>query len=750
MKKLYFIALLAVAFSAYAAHITPEQALARLQSDGPRKVAPQVARYQLIEQNAYNELYLFTTGEKGGGYVILPADDSAAPLLGYSDSGVLDLTNPNLAYWLEAYNREITADASNSSRRPMMRLSRPAIAPMTSTRWNQSAPYNELCPEQNGSRCVTGCVATAMAQVLKYHNYPVKGTGTHSYTWNGQTLSFDYASTTFDWDNMTDTYGSTSTDEEKNAVATLMYACGVAVDMSYSPTESGAVSRAMGTALLDYFGYDKGLQMLYRDYYGLSDWEDLVYSELNEGRPVLYGGQGSAGGHQFVCDGYSADGYFHFNWGWGGLSDGYFLLTALDPPSLGIGGGAGGFNYGQCIMTGVQPPTADNAEAYLLYCGGFSVSAVSVELGKDISFGNGFYNYGYFSTPAGTHIGIKVEPSDGSDPIYLSNTYAEIKPEYGFSALTTQLPATLASGTYTLTPVYQIPGRDWEIIRSPLSGNNTLTATVSGSTATFSAPDAAKISVADLKLETALYWGETCKISFSVTNSGKSEFYDGLIPVLISADGTSLVAQGATYPIDVLAGATEQAEYIGTFTAETTPAAGTYLLGICDPSGRLVCSPIEVQLNSTPAATTLTVSNLKMLSENPFRGEGNAVFQFTVTCTEGYYADKLTLAIFHASGGASITSGSTDVLYLGAGDSSTQTVELDLGELSTGSYMAAVFNGSEQLSSPVDFNVDTALGLTEIGSGQWTADNEIYDLSGRKVTSPRRGMYIVNGKIRCL
>lgn len=175
---------------------------------------------------------------------------------------------------------------------------------------------------------------------MNYFEYPQKGTGQVSYLWNGQPMSLDFSSLQFDWQNMADIYNSNSTAAQKTAVATLMKACGYAVNSEYGTAATSASVYLWAPALVNYFGYAPSLQPVNRIYYTLSDWENLIYNSLQSGSPVLYSGIGATVGHAFVCDGYSADGYFHFNWGWSGLSNGYFLLSALNPSALGIGGSA--------------------------------------------------------------------------------------------------------------------------------------------------------------------------------------------------------------------------------------------------------------------------------------------------------------------------------------------------------------------------------------------------------------------------
>ena len=308
--------------------------------------------------------YVFNIGDDNG-FVIAGGDESARQILGYSDHGSFDYDKApdNLRWWLSQYTEQIAcaamAGVTGARRAKASTTSKAPIAPLIDAKWNQREPYNKkIVADDNATGFVTGCVATAMAQVMRKWECPAQGQGSNSYTWDGHTFSADFASTTYDWNNMPNDYSDYS-DEEANAVATLMFHAGVSVNMEYGTGESSANSYLIGYALATYFGYDKAVRNEFRQYYTDEEWEDLVYQELSAGRPVLYSGQAQNGGHQFICDGYS-DGYFTINWGWGGNGDGRYLLTgtgALKPRAYGIGSGGEGSAYTgrQMITIGVMP-----------------------------------------------------------------------------------------------------------------------------------------------------------------------------------------------------------------------------------------------------------------------------------------------------------------------------------------------------------------------------------------------------------
>ena len=270
-------------------------------------------------------------------FIILSASTDVPEVLGWSDCGTFHFAQlpDNVKSWVDGYRLQLENACSHSV--PKVNTDYKAvwnnINPLIKTQWSQHEPFNNMCPEIAGKKCITGCVATATAQVMKYFEWPTRGNSSHSYSWNGTTLSIDFSQQTFDWKNMTDTYGNSATDAQNNAVALLMKCCGYAVDMNYGVDESGGASANISPALYNFFNYHS--KTAYRDTDN-EEWESMVYEELAAGRPVIYRGEGSDNSHAFIIDGY-ADGLFHVNWGWGGYLDGYFLLTDLNPGNQNVG-----------------------------------------------------------------------------------------------------------------------------------------------------------------------------------------------------------------------------------------------------------------------------------------------------------------------------------------------------------------------------------------------------------------------------
>lgn len=760
---------------AQAAVLTPEQAYNRALSQDTKIHPLSVAESApiLVETKMATggpAYYVFNNGQESEGFIIVSADDVAEAVLGYSDSGSFDPGNisPATAWWLEEYASQIEW-ARTSDRVATANTARPVwapIAPMVKTKWNQSKPFNNMCPTINDTHCVTGCVATAMAQIMNYHRWPAThGTSSSSYTWNGQTLSFDYANTTFDWANMLDVYASGAyNDTQANAVATLMYACGVSVEMSYSTGSSGAPTSYVCNALKDYFGYDKSVHSEYRCYYSTAEWEELIYDQLKTYGPVQYSGHSNSGGHSFVCDGYSTDGYFHINWGWGGVSDGYFLLSALNPRQQGIGGSTSGYNFDQYIIANIRPSTGSDAEYIAMAVSGvIELSATECAVGSSVSLVNLFYNVS--STSISGNIGFRyVNTATGEvtdNPVYTLNN---LRVNYGYYNVPIKALSTLGDGTYKITPIFKLTGEEWRPVQIDRSGPDCIIMTISGSTAKFSLGTAPQITVSDIKAATPFYIDNTAVVNATATNSGTMEYSRAIRGVLMNSDGT-IIGEGSKYPLYVDGGESQEIIYQSTYAATegNTLSAGPYRFGFVDAeTNELITSTIDVNLMDAPATTTVTLSNIAMPG---YSKDSSGVYldvdrdkmtiTADVTCSAGYYAGGFTLYIFPNTGGTSLASISSGTVFLN--ENETKTVEFN-GQFTTGelgeTYFAYVYDksGSKMENSFVRFTLSKTSGIDSVATDSAeVVATEVYNLNGVFVSDKEDGLmpghYIVRRKL---
>lgn len=344
MKKLTFLLISLFAYlTVFAEKVTEQQALQIAQKFMQNKQFKQknLRRASVATDNAF---YVFNAENKGG-FVIVAGDNRMPEILGYSENGSLNSESaPCNVKWLLDYYKNVASSlpAGSDSRNRTMRSAKPAIRPMITTTWGQGAPYSDLCPVQNGEHCLTGCVATALAQVINYNRWPQGPTNSVA-AYKPQRLGINMPQlepTTFNWDNMTN-----------EDVARLMLYCGQAVEMDYGIDASGASSSMQSIALIKVFGYSQTVHEIYRSSYSEDDWDGILYNELAESRPIVYDGDGSGGGHAFVLHGYK-DGMFYINWGWDGNEDGYFRLTGLSTNS-------GDFNANQVATISIQSPTGE-------------------------------------------------------------------------------------------------------------------------------------------------------------------------------------------------------------------------------------------------------------------------------------------------------------------------------------------------------------------------------------------------------
>jgi hypothetical protein len=336
------------------------------RNQAPQKLSDLNLAHQALLKNGQTAYYIFSN--EAGGFVIISGDERTEDVLGYSSEGVFDADNmpENMKGWLDEYATQIAYIQEHGLSSPSIRKiqSYPSIAPMLTTTWSQYSPYNDECPDFFGQgKCITGCGATAMAQLMYYHREKsvtetlatIPAYTTQSYNINVDAIP---AGSPIDWDNMLDSYNGSEAPAEELAVSNLMKYCGASVKMDYSMYWSSSSNDEICLALKAFFNYNYSTAWEYRDNYPTDEeWDNLIYKELTNNRPVMYNGESDNGGHFFICDGYDGNGYYHINWGWGGSCDGYFLLSTLDPskPYQNHPGISSGYNRSQSALINAAP-----------------------------------------------------------------------------------------------------------------------------------------------------------------------------------------------------------------------------------------------------------------------------------------------------------------------------------------------------------------------------------------------------------
>lgn len=531
------------------------------------KAAPRMSVSSAVSPSA-TCYYVFANGEDKG-FTIVSGDDRMPEVVGYSAQGTYDPDHlpANYVGFMKAYQETVEAllkgDAQVSGGLAEARQWRAeragsaAVAPLLGDiKWNQSAPYNNMCPLYDGTNCsVTGCVATAMAQVMMYYRYP-KALKTTIEGYNTQTYGFQIpeisSGATYDWGNMLPDYSKSNySPAQAEAVAKLMYHCGAAVKMDYGPSSEANVTPDI---LATYFGYDADLmQDLTRTVFTLQQWMTLIDNELKAKRPILYCGQSSDGGHEFVCDGSDGKGLYHINWGWGGYQDGYFDLTILQPTKGGAGSGSAidGYNRDCSMIIGIAPDNGVEDKPLASYpqimsinlnaqCGitwtkttrthvsdVFQAKATTCFANQSTSDFSGYFGYGVkkedgtiqlVSNCSGQWDLLKVSPDGGTHGTYRDNP-----------TLTISYP--FPQGTNVIYPIYSSDTKNWHVCS--FYNNQPFIINVDAKTLT---PVTTPL-VATVTAEDGLYTGMTNPLTVTFTNSMDMEF-NGLVNIYTNTTST--------------------------------------------------------------------------------------------------------------------------------------------------------------------------------------------------------------------
>lgn len=607
--------------------------------------------------------YAYNAG-KNKGFVIISGDDRAVPVLGYSTTGSFSWSSApeGLKDLLQGYAEEIEWIQKNNvniTKATSTRASsdRNVISPMLQTRWNQGSPYNNACPNFfSNERSVTGCVATAMAQVLyyQYQQYPdkmVKETQAEipayqcSTNWRGYgriSVSAIPAGTAIDWSNMLPTYASGASDDQLNAVANLMAMCGASVKMDYRDNRNGGSSASVMSvpqALVNYFGFDESTRYASRSDYSLADWNDLIYNELANGRVVLYGGQSRAGsGHAFVINGYEGDNYFDVNWGWGGMSDGAFLLSVLAPSSTGIGGGTatGGYNMDMSAVINAEP-SHNGTKSLGITTRNLSISDNIISL----NFANSGLSEGTFD------LGFASLNDDGTVTL-LNNVTLRLGAvngsRYEYYTLKYNAANITADGEYRIVAVARRSGdTEWQ---SLWSSERYLLVTVEGGNVTsIKEMPTNNLTATDMTAGAARATYKLLNVSATINNTGDDRF-EGPIYLFASTNEDKGEAV-ATWSV-AIAGRSS-ANISISWMPET---AGTYTLWLCDDNnGQNVLASITgiviengEDSRTRIVLTSLNVNNAETQTENT-DDDGRSVMHVIGNTIAGTYSIRALAAV---------------------------------------------------------------------------------------------------------
>lgn len=700
--------------------------------------------------------YAYNRGE-GNGFVLVAADDNmGSQVLGYADSGMLDFSNmpDNLKWWLSQYETMATIVANHSTAAVTRTetTQREAVEPLITCQWDQNSPYNDLCPEYKvGKKSVTGCIATAMAQVMYYHKWPKQGTGSISYYWETgkKNLSADFSQSTYDWDNMTDTYDSNSSAASKTAVAELMRDCGYATEMQYGE-ESSSDTGPQTVALVKYFNYDKALRTVMRDYFTYDEWHTMLYNELAAKRPVLIGG----GEHAFLFDGYK-DGYYHVNWGWGGTSDGYFLSSELKPSILGIGSSGNTYSADLTATIGIQKSVeGSTASVELVLLESFTPTDSVAKQGSEFTCDPSIKNYS--ACDSSLYMGLKVCKQGGTDTIYVKN---DEPTTLSYTAANENVIFSLKGfpkedGVYNVYPVCMREGDEtWYDIHVPLVCSQYFVATVDGDSIYFKNGKVAEMpTVKDIKVtESKVYAGIQFHVTATVTASNND--YCSTLYLTVVEDGIPVSIIGRA-PIDLRQGESTTL----TFEATALSESGKYQLAIASNDDFLEGSTTNVTVLDLPTGEP------KLEFSNIYTGDGDVdpteVFIGCVLkCTSGYFQGPVYVS-FTENGTGNAVEGllESESYTLVEGDSAIVTILGEVKELEYGKtydVYLVVLQGEDPLLTAYAGTITTvqSSGISGVTTNGEPQPIKIYSINGKLVdtqtaTEPNlkalpSGVYIV-------
>ena len=600
------------------------QFLSKKQSN--RALAPRLKPVSLQEVSGLNSerLYAFNVGQKNG-FVVMSADDCTGELiLGYADKGELSKeTMPdNMRAWLKGYDDEIkwmqehgVTNEVAASRANSPSAARTPISALLTSRWNQDGPYNTYCPIYSKAKCVTGCVATATAQVLYYYGKKRGASTTTSkaipgYTTAAYSLAVDEKPVrTFDWSKMSDTYPSTS--EANEEVARLMEYVGAGLKMDYRLANVGGSSAYQSDipyVLTEYFGYDKSARCVYRNDYSYGEWIDMMYKMLSKGDPVLYGGDSTGGGHSFVLDGYTEDDYFHVNWGWGGESDGHFKLSVLYSEEQGIGGSTSqnGYSAAQEAIIDVNPVNSGvDTSTRMTVTGAFPDQTEYIRGSASANFTGVVlksYVYNCTGATASFDFGWGLYRGDKLLSVVAQASY-EVANRAGSSpaTFTVSFGAGLADGNYLLMPISKKNGTEtWY----PDFGSEIyyINATISGNTLTLAESVQTNMSVTNISVSASPEVGKPMTITAKLYNNGT--LYSGDVSIGKATGGTPAYKMLASQQIEV--DARKEIDVTFTFTPSDE---GGMTVSLLDKSQNAISSPINITVSPSNAMTgTLAIN----------------------------------------------------------------------------------------------------------------------------------------------
>ena len=745
MKRILPLILLAFVVNAKANPISEQTARQRVLSfiaasnDGKssfRMKAPKAPlKVTTVEElSREGAFYVMNVGSEG--YVIAAADDAVEPILGYSDEG--NLSADDVPEALQALLDSYAAQMGNIAARraaPASVITHTPISPMLTTKWSQGTrngtqPFNLQCPVYKENYCYAGCVGVAMAQLMKYHRWPSRPSMTiPSYKTNDLLGTLPALSPMdFDWDNMLDTYEGTESDRQMNAVAQLFKYCSWSVCTNFGTSSSSSIVSNLCSAMIDYFDYSPALHLILRSAYTSGQWDDIIYNELQEGRPVVYSGQSATNGvHAFICDGCDNSGHYHVNWGWKGKHDGFFLLSLMDAFNDQTSPGHNkedGYSMDQLMVVGIQKKTAGLEADFALTTKNVYTDEEDKSLRFLISNDSGQtlsvdYGWGYYDNSG------QLQPQNFKHvDSYLT----------GFGFITSvpyaSMAQTFGNGTFRVVAISRLDGSgDWTV--NDGSGLYYAEVTVSGGKVTkVVCHPQCELSLQDVTINGNATSFSTQEIVATFYNDGSDEFY-GTVQMFVDDESTLTGASGVS----------AKAQSTGTGNFYFTPVeSGNFKLIFKDAAGKLLgTKTIYISEGKPKVLVTATIEG--MYEEDGTNYLGTTTAKVTVDVT------NMTSEVISQSVLVGITDfkGWTFTIPVGKSTSGIMSIMgLQVGKTYT---VSVIDNAHNNLCTPITFTVvnGPATGIGEIDA-ESNSPSAVWNLNGQAVSRPAKSIYIKDGK----
>ena len=775
-KILLLLTLFVLTGTMMARQLTPDEALAlamgKMKAAQPKSTKAQAAginaasvRLTHTEMTSQDVPLLYVYNIAKGGIIIASADDRVSSLLGYTDSGDFEGAQQNESFmaWLKSCSKALSSisnmpehlRSASAGTRTLTTSVQPLLG---ETKWYQSAPYNLLTPMREGRpndnadletrHAPTGCMATAIAQVMMYHQWPITGTGSHTNE-KDSTQTVDFSQSTYQWSKMLPVYKGGESEESQMAVAQLMSDVGCALNMEYGYDASGAIDPDIPRALTDHFGYDKSMRLVYRYEYSSEEWNRLLQTELNEQRPVPFGAEvTSGGGHEFVIDGYDINGLYHVNWGWGGLSNGYFDINIMAPYDYGIGGFTGNYTIEQVMVIGVKPDVA-----------GTSVAKPELVMTKHIWYDEDEHVWSYKINNYGLgdftgETGVAMESPTGEVTKLTSHKYDE-EPILFFEShiFTFDEPAIQGLG-YKLYPYYcDEIGGEMKRIHELYSGYRTLQSVEKDGVYTW---DYDQKETAGIKVESVevkhnfVGFDPQFNITLSNSTASEKEYAEEIVVEIYKIDGEKeiYVCQGKGQPF-IMPGESQEivvrcSDVLKEFKGKIYAGEYRYYLQLCIGRTYYQKKTAKFDMVVTPPSN-ITYSDFTINKTEFLPGE-ELTASMTYTNTGGYDMKRLAFVIFTKEDKKPVGQKQFLDVDIEADSNETYTFNIELN-FEPGEYVGAFcVNGKRLNDAPVyDIVIADPTAIDKVVSAPANdSKSDIYDLQGRPVKQMRKGgMYII-------